>query len=111
MKSFIISIILLVLTIGFIVVNAIIITHITDTLIEMSDGDIYELEKYWKEKYYYISISTHLELLEQADVAIGDMKTYHQAGNQEDYLASKEKFLNAVDEIKTGEKLVLYNIF
>jgi hypothetical protein len=111
MKNFIISLVLLILVIGFIIVNAFIIANITDKLVEMSDGDVYELAEYWEEKYYYISMSTHLDLLEQADLSIIDMKSYHESGNEEEYLASKKRFLNAVDEIKTGEKIVFYNIF
>ena len=111
MKSFIIAIVLLVLVIGFVIVNALIVAKTTDKLILMADGDVNELEKYWEEKYYYISMSTHCDILEQADISVGDMKSYFESGNQEEYLASKERFLNAVDEIKTGEKLVFYNIF
>ena len=111
MKNFIIALILLVLVIGFVIMNAFIITNITDKLIEMSDGDVNELDKYWQGKFYYISMSTHLDILEQADVAIIDMKSYFESGNVEEYQVSKKRFLNAVDEIKTGEKLVFYNIF
>lgn len=111
MKNFIIAVILLVLVIGFVAVNAVVIANITDKLIEMSDGDINELEKYWEEKYYYISMSTHCDILEQADISLVEMKSYLESGNQEEYRAAKERFLNAVDEIKTGEKLVFYNIF
>ncbi|HOJ47382.1 MAG TPA: DUF4363 family protein [Bacillota bacterium] len=111
MKNFIIAVILLVLMIGFVTVNAIVIDNITDKLIEMADGDINELEKYWEEKYYYISMSTHLDILEQADISLVEMKSYLESGNEEEYLAAKQRFLNAVDEIKTGEKLVFYNIF
>lgn len=111
MKNFIIAIVLLVLVIGFVTYNAIMIDNITDKLIELADGDINELQKYWAEKSYYISMSTHLDILEQADISLVEMKSYYESGNEEEYLAAKQRFLNAVDEIKTGEKLVLYNIF
>jgi hypothetical protein len=111
MKNFIVAIILLILVIGFVITNAIVISNITDKLFEMADGNINELEKYWEEQYYYISISTHSSVLEDADIAVGDMKSYLESGNTEEYEAAKERFKNAVDEIKTGEKVALYNIF
>lgn len=111
MKNFVIALILLILIIAFTIVNSVIITNIADKLIQMVNGDINQLADYWQEKYYYISISTHSAVLEEADIAISDMRAYLETESYEDYNAAKKRFLNAVDEIKTGEMAVLYNIF
>jgi hypothetical protein len=112
MRSTIIAIILLVLVVGFVVINAFVMADITDKIIKLTDeSTIYELKEYWDKKSYYISISTHLEVLEEADKSLTDMISYHESGSEEEYIAAEKRFENAIDEIATGEKISFYNIF
>jgi len=112
MKNTIIAIVLLLTVIIFVIVNAFVVASITDKLVKLTEeSSLSELKEYWDEKSYYLSITTHLDVLEEADKAICDMESYRKSGSEEEYLAAKERFINSIDEIATGEKISLYNIF
>lgn len=112
MKSTIIAIVLLVLVIGFVIINAFIVSGICKELITLTEeASLKELKEYWDKKSYYISLSTHLSVLEDADKALVEMQAYQETGDEVEFNASKKKFLNALDEISTGEKVNFYNIF
>lgn len=112
MKSTIIAVILLLAVIIFTVINSYEVKKITDELYSMADAsELYELKVYWQQSYYYLSLSTHCSYLEDTDKALGDMISYYNSGNYEEYMAARARFVNTVDEIATGEKVRLYNIF
>lgn len=112
MKNTIIAFSLLILVIVFVIVNAFIVAEITDDLFALAhESTLEELKVYWDKKSYYLSISTSLDTIELADKALADMLSYHKAGSEEEYIAAEERFINSVDEIATGEKVLFYNIF
>ncbi|PKM61298.1 MAG: hypothetical protein CVU97_07270 [Firmicutes bacterium HGW-Firmicutes-21] len=112
MKNAITAIILLIIVIGLVIANSIIVSNITDRLLELTDNpDINELYYYWKEKYYFLSLSANAKILEETEKALSDMKSYKESGSEDEFLAAKERFLNYIDEIAMGEKVVFHNIF
>ena len=56
-------------------------------------------------------LSTNLSVIEDADKALLEMISYHESECEEEYKAAAQRFLNSLDEIATGEKAYLYNIF
>ena len=112
MKNAITAGVLLIIIIGLVTANALIVANITDRLTELTEGEnIEELDAYWQEKYYFLSLSANLKLLEEAEKALSDMKTFRQTETEDEFLAAKQRFLNQIDEIAMGEKVVFYNIF
>lgn len=112
MKNTIAAIILLFAVIIFVIINAIAVAKITDRLFSLTDEyELDELKQYWDNQFCYLSMSTHLMVLEEADKALIDMQSYYDSGSKNEYLAAKERFINCVDEIATGEKVLFYNIF
>ncbi|OGO88518.1 MAG: hypothetical protein A2Y15_01805 [Clostridiales bacterium GWF2_36_10] len=112
MKNTIAAIILLLTVIILVIINAIAVARITDKLFSLTDEyEIDELKQYWDEQFTYLSISTNLKVMEDADKALVDLRSYHESGSVDEYLAAKERFINSVDEIATGEKILFYNIF
>jgi hypothetical protein len=112
MKNTIIAAVLLLVIIGLVIANAIITANIADKLYRLTEEqNLRELQKYWEEKYYFLSLTTNAKMLEEAEKALGDMISYKESESEDEYKAAEKRFVNYVDEIATGEKIIFYNIF
>ena len=112
MRSFVISLVLLLLVVVLTAANALAMDHITDTLLDYLEKDeITEAQSYWRGHYKFMSLSTHLRPLEEADKDMEDMCVYYEEGQTEDFEAARQRFKLALDALETGEKFTFYNIF
>ncbi len=115
MKNFILALLLLVLSIGLTVANAVKIRHDTDYLVAIAEQDDASLlydELLRMDTYFSLTINH--TVLEQAEQAAAEMRAYRYEegeGALADYQSAKTRLLLALHELEEGEKFSFFNIF
>lgn len=111
MKNFWIAIVLLTLVVTLTAFNAFFVQREIDTLRTRALSEDAEGAKECFAKIEpYLALTVNHVVLEQAQNAVLEMAVY-RGQSDADYLAARERFLAALDEIEDGEKFNLSNIF
>lgn len=111
MKHFWIALILLTLTIALIIANAVFVQAEAKALIKLAEeGNARGTAERFEHAETLLALTVHHTVLEQAKNAVLEMTVYEQA-SPADFLASRERFLAAMEEVANGEKFSISSIF
>lgn len=115
MRQFILALLLLALTIGLVVANAVTVRKDVarlSALAEQDDADRLNEELEQLERYF--SLTVNHALLEQLQQNANAMRAYRgidEEGPAADYRVAKEVVLLLLKEMEEGEKCSFFNIF
>ena len=111
MKNVIIASLLLLLAIGFTVVNALWVDARIDLLLELGTQDrVEEAVEEFRRAEPYLAFTVHEKLLDETKIALQKMQAYKDI-LPEDYQAAKALFISFLEKIACGEKFSLSNVF
>ena len=112
MRAFIYAIILLSLASILIIANCSYISKTTDELLSLLDdgSDIYIIEEKWKKSRGIISLSTSHDNIFKIDSLIESASFFKSRGDEQCYRYALTLIKGPLGEIKSFEKLSLFNI-
>ncbi len=111
MKNFWIALTLLTLAVVLTAINAFFVKKEIQTLREYAlEGSAEETAERFAEIEPFLALTVNHIVLEQAQNAALEMAVYDEY-SRADYLAARERFLAALNEIDEGEKFSISNIF